>query len=77
MSDVGSRIAMESQDILRTLERLAGEIHDEAIDAGKLVLVGIHTGGVFLAKRLRDLIAERYHVHLPVGTLDITLYRDD
>jgi pyrimidine operon attenuation protein/uracil phosphoribosyltransferase len=77
MNDIGSRIAMESGEIRRTLERLAGEIHDEASDAGKLVLVGIHTGGVFLAKRLRDLIEERYQVSLPVGTLDITLYRDD
>ncbi len=77
MNDIGSRIAMESEEIRQTLERLAAEIHDEAGDAGSLVLVGIHTGGVFLAKRLRDLIEERYQVSLPVGTLDITLYRDD
>ena len=77
MSDMGSRIAMESQEIRQTLQRLAGEIHDEAIDAGRLALVGIHTGGVYLAKRLRDLIAERFQLNVPVGTLDITLYRDD
>jgi pyrimidine operon attenuation protein/uracil phosphoribosyltransferase len=77
MNDIGSRIAMESEEIRHTLDRLAAEIHDEASDAGKLVLVGIHTGGVFLAKRLRDLIEERYQLSLPVGTLDITLYRDD
>jgi pyrimidine operon attenuation protein/uracil phosphoribosyltransferase len=77
MGDVGIRVAMESQEMHRTLERLAGEIHDEAVDAKKLVLVGIHTGGVYLARRLRDLIAERFQLSVPVGTLDITLYRDD
>lgn len=77
MKDFGGRIAMESQEIGRTLERLAAEIHEDAVDAGKLVLVGIHTGGVHLARRLRDLIAERYRLNVPVGTLDITLYRDD
>ena len=77
MHELGSRVVMESQEIRRTLERLAGEIHDDAVDAGKLALVGIHTGGVFLARRIRDLIEERFGLKVPVGTLDITLYRDD
>jgi pyrimidine operon attenuation protein/uracil phosphoribosyltransferase len=77
MGDLGSRVAMESQEIQRTLERLAGEIYEEAVDAEKLVLVGIHTGGVYLARRLRDLIGGRFQLKVPVGSLDITLYRDD
>lgn len=77
MKDFGGRIAMESQEIHRTLERMAEEIHEDAIVAENLVLVGIHTGGVFLARRLKDLIAARFGLKVPVGTLDITLYRDD
>ena len=42
-----------------------------------LSIVGIHTGGVFLAKRIKDRIEEREKVTLPSGNLDITLYRDD
>lgn len=77
MKDFGGRIAMESQEIHRTLERMAEEIYEDAVVAENLVLVGIHTGGVYLARRLKDLIAERFHLKVPVGTLDITLYRDD
>jgi pyrimidine operon attenuation protein/uracil phosphoribosyltransferase len=77
MKNFGDRIAMESQEIHRILERMAEEIQEDAIVADNLVLVGIHTGGVYLAKRLRDLIAERFQLKIPVGTLDITLYRDD
>jgi pyrimidine operon attenuation protein/uracil phosphoribosyltransferase len=43
----------------------------------RTALVGIHTRGVPLAQRLRRLIAERSDVELPLGTLDITFYRDD
>ena len=77
MGDLGSRVVMESQEIQRTLERLAGEIFADAVDAARLVLVGIHTGGVYLARRLRDLIYEKFQQKVPVGSLDITLYRDD
>ena len=42
-----------------------------------MVLVGIRTGGVFLAERLRQKILEKKGINLPTGILDITLYRDD
>ena len=42
-----------------------------------LSIIGIHTGGVFLAQRIKRQIEEREEVTLPAGNLDITLYRDD
>lgn len=68
---------MEAEDIRVALERLAREIMGPPEDRRKLALVGIHTGGVFLARRLQRIISEEFHVPLPVGSLDINLYRDD
>lgn len=73
----GSRVVMEALDIQKALERLAREITEEAIVPLNLALVGIHTGGVHLAKRLQDIISKKYQLSVPVGTLDINLYRDD
>lgn len=70
-------IVMEAKDIQRVLERLAREIKEEAINAERLALVGIHSGGVHLARRLREIISREYQLSVPVGTLDINLYRDD
>jgi len=77
MRQAGSRIVMETQDIQKALERLAREITEQAIAPQKLALVGIHTGGVHLAKRLQEIISREYLMPVPVGTLDINLYRDD
>ncbi|MCE5333096.1 MAG: bifunctional pyr operon transcriptional regulator/uracil phosphoribosyltransferase PyrR [Desulfobacteraceae bacterium] len=71
------RIIMEGPAIRTTLERLANEIITSTMEPGKLALVGIHTGGVFLARRLENLISRKLAISVPVGTLDITLYRDD
>jgi pyrimidine operon attenuation protein/uracil phosphoribosyltransferase len=60
----------------RTLSRIAHEILEKDV-AADLVLVGIYTRGVPLARRLRGLIAERSRVECPVGSLDITFHRDD
>lgn len=77
MTELASRVVMEASEIQATLERLAKDIIDQVSDPQKLVLVGIHTGGVHLAKRLQDIILRQFHLTCPVGTLDITLYRDD
>lgn len=71
------RVLMEAEDIRLALQRLAGEIVAPPEDRRRLALVGIHTGGVYLARRLQRIIAEDFHVSLPVGSLDINLYRDD
>jgi pyrimidine operon attenuation protein/uracil phosphoribosyltransferase len=68
---------MTAQDIERSLKRMALQIMEDNRDAEKLGLVGIHTGGVFLAERLKKIIMSHEDLDLPVGSLDITLYRDD
>ena len=60
----------------RTLARIAHELL-ERNSAEDLVLVGIYTRGVPLARRLQRLVADRSGVECPVGSLDITFHRDD
>ena len=61
----------------RSLRRIAHEILETTEDAGALCLIGIKTRGVPIGERLADLIWQFEHVRVPVGMLDITLYRDD
>lgn len=61
----------------RTIVRLAHEILERTTDIRSLVLVGIRRRGVPLAERLARKIAELEKAEIPVGVLDITLYRDD
>ena len=71
------RVVMEGEGIQAALERISEEIIDSTEDPGKLALVGIHSGGVFLANRIAAIISRKLRVQVRVGTLDITLYRDD
>ncbi len=68
---------MSAQDIERALDRIALQILERNPRAGEIVIVGIHTGGVFLADRIQRIIEKREKIQLPSGSLDITLYRDD
>jgi len=68
---------MSASEIERTLVRLAHEISEKNNGAADLGLVGIRRRGVFLAQRLAKIIERIDKVPIPVGTLDITLYRDD
>lgn len=68
---------MTAADVKRALHRIAHHITDHNEGAHGLVLVGIRTRGVPLARRLAALIAEFEDVSVPVGELDIALYRDD
>ena len=70
-------LAMDEGKIDRTLARMAHEILEKNRDLQKLVLVGIRTRGVPLAERLSAKIREIEGIEVPVGVLDITLYRDD
>lgn len=72
-----SRVVLETEGIKQVLQRMAREIVDSVADTQKLVLIGIHTGGVHLARRLQGIIDAQFDFLAPVGTLDITLYRDD
>jgi pyrimidine operon attenuation protein/uracil phosphoribosyltransferase len=68
---------MSSSEIERTLVRLAHQIVEKNNGVENLVLVGIKRRGVPLATRLATLIQQIEKTPVPVGTLDITLYRDD
>ena len=61
----------------RTLVRLAHEILEKSGGVGDLGLVGIRRRGVPLAERIAKIIRQREKAPVPVGTLDITFYRDD
>jgi len=64
-------------EIRRAVVRISHEIVEKQAGTDGLVLVGIQRRGVPLARRLADAIDEHEGVHLPVGALDITFYRDD
>ncbi|TFB09430.1 bifunctional pyr operon transcriptional regulator/uracil phosphoribosyltransferase PyrR [Candidatus Atribacteria bacterium MT.SAG.1] len=70
-------VVMGESEIKRTLVRIAHEIVEKNKGVSNLALIGIRTRGVFLAKRLAQEIFKIEKKEIPVGTLDITLYRDD
>ena len=72
-----TRKILSSQEIGRALQRIAHEILERNNGARGLVLVGMHTRGVPLASRLARSISEFEGENVPMGALDIGLYRDD
>ena len=68
---------IDPQGLDRTLKRLAHEILEKNKGAANIVVVGIRTRGEFLARRIVRLIEDVEGVKPPLGSLDITLYRDD
>jgi len=74
---VSEKVVLAHDDLGRTLRRIAHEIVEKNPDAGDLALVGIHTRGAFLARRLHATLAELTATELPIGDLDISFYRDD
>ena len=71
------RLIMDAGDIARAMTRIAHEILERNKGVKDLALVGIRTGGVHLAHRLVKRIQDIEGVQVPIGELDITLYRDD
>jgi pyrimidine operon attenuation protein/uracil phosphoribosyltransferase len=72
-----SKVLMDAEQVARTLSRMTHEIAEQATDLRTLALVGIQTGGVDLAARLRGLFGSFYSIEPPTGAIDITFYRDD
>lgn len=68
---------MDAADVGRAIRRIAHEIVERHQGTEGVVLVGIHTRGVPLAARVAEAIAEFEGARIPVGELDIGLYRDD
>ena len=71
------RRILSEEEIKRTLYRLAHQILEKNPESRQIVLVGIQTRGVHLAKRIQKIIEEIEGTEPLLGTLDITLYRDD
>ena len=74
---MSERTLMSAEDIQRALVRIAHEIVERNKGAKDIVLVGMQTRGVPLAKRLAVTIRGLEKTNVPVGSLDISLYRDD
>ena len=74
---VTSRVVMEADQIARACARMAHQILEANRGAHGLVLLGIPTRGVPLAHRLAKVMDEVEGVRVPVGALDVTMYRDD
>jgi pyrimidine operon attenuation protein/uracil phosphoribosyltransferase len=71
------REILDGDALARTLARLAHELIERNDDVATLALVGIHTRGVPLARRLRELVAERSGLAPLLGSVDIAFHRDD
>ncbi len=71
-----STVVLDGDDMRRTLVRIAHEIVEKNPD-GQVALVGIHRRGAHLARRLHAITDELIDGELPLGSVDITLYRDD
>ena len=74
---MAKKIIMNPEDIRRTLARIAHEIMERNKSTEHLILIGMHTRGVPLARRLATNIADFEEPQIPVGALDISSYRDD
>lgn len=77
MNLVEKNIIMDEASIARALTRIAHEILEKNKGTTGLVLLGIRSRGVPLANRIAQAIKDIENVQIPVGSLDITLYRDD
>jgi pyrimidine operon attenuation protein/uracil phosphoribosyltransferase len=75
-TDAG-RVVLDAGDISRALIRISHEILERNKGAEDLLLLGLHTRGVPLARRLADNIAQVEGTTVATGELDVTMYRDD
>ena len=70
-------IVRTEKEIEASLDRICEQLLNRHPQLNEVVLVGIRTGGVFLAERLKERVLRRKGVNLPTGIIDINLYRDD
>jgi pyrimidine operon attenuation protein/uracil phosphoribosyltransferase len=74
---MSEKVIMTRDDIRRTLARISHEIIERNRSLENVVIIGMHTRGVPLAKRLAQNITQFAEIKVPVGALDIVPYRDD
>ncbi|HQI81817.1 MAG TPA: bifunctional pyr operon transcriptional regulator/uracil phosphoribosyltransferase PyrR [Deltaproteobacteria bacterium] len=72
-----AEIPQGKDQVRKMLTRLAGELMEAVPDWEKAAFIGIRTGGDLIARNLAGLLQEQTGRQVPVGVLDITLYRDD
>src|SRR5690554_6136845 len=77
MDERRRQVLMDERAVERALARMAREVVERNDGVEGISLLGIQRRGVFLADRIADEIERAEGVRPPVGTLDITLYRDD
>jgi pyrimidine operon attenuation protein/uracil phosphoribosyltransferase len=70
-------VVMDAGDVQRAVWRIAHEVIEHNRGPSGLVLVGLQTGGVWIASALAEVISEVSGTRVPVGTLDVAYYRDD
>ena len=74
---MSKRTVLSSDDIRRAITRISHEILEQNRGSGNLLLLGIPTRGVQLANRIADVIKDHSDTEVFVGSLDVTMYRDD
>lgn len=77
MTVIDKKVIMDAQAIQRAIKRIAHEIIERNKGVEDVILIGIRSRGVPLSERIADEIKKIEGVDVPVGVLDITLYRDD
>ena len=70
-------ILLDAESIARIVRRIASEIVERTSGSSQLAFIGIRHGGVPIAARLAAAVGEAHHAAIPVGAIDMTLYRDD
>lgn len=71
------KIIIKQKELNNILNKLAKSIIKKYKNLNNLVIIGIHTNGVYLAKRITDIIQKLTNKKLKLGFIDITFYRDD
>jgi pyrimidine operon attenuation protein/uracil phosphoribosyltransferase len=74
---LSEKAVLGHDDVRRTLKRIAHEIAEKNPESEGVAIVGIHTRGALLARRLHALLAELTGAEAPIGDIDISFYRDD
>lgn len=77
MTNSTARIVWDGHQIARAIARMAHQIVEVNVGSADLVLLGIPTRGVLLARRLADAIRSIENTEVAIGELDVTMYRDD
>lgn len=77
MRNSKTKLVLNQEELERSIKRIAHEIVEKNRDGENLVFIGVMRRGVTLARRLSDQVRDIAGVEVPIGAVDITLYRDD